>query len=166
MEEERCVCSPVLRCVVDCRDAPISRFEVFWQPIMHLEVIWCEAEELRWGGCGMWVRINVGKWVFGGFSSHASVPDSSLMALVFASSALFNMEMHVTRHIRKMPLFWLKPSSATDKESTSHTHTAHVCFHRWMDFFFLALIVPVMTWRIPEWTDVFFCFFFFFKSYR
>lgn len=44
--------------------APISRFEVFWQPIMHLEVIWCEAEELGWGGCGMWVRISEGECVF------------------------------------------------------------------------------------------------------
>lgn len=129
--------------VLSTAGAPISRFEVFWQPIMHLEVIWCEAEELRWGGCGMWVRTSVGKWIFGemlmkrrwgGSSSCAAVPDSSLMVLVFASAALLNAGMHVHRHITQMSLFGLKPSSVPDKERVSHTHTAHMCLNMWSVF--------------------------------
>lgn len=110
-------------CVAQSLDEPvISRLEVVWQPKMHL---WSESfgVKLRWGGCGMWVTICVGKWGFrkmlmkprrGGFSSCAAVPESSL---TFASPGLLKAETHVRRHVTQTALFRFKAGSVADKES-------------------------------------------------
>lgn len=149
---------------------PFHAFEVFPRPIMHLEVVWREAEEHSLRGdvrCGSdWC---VGKCVFGAmlmvFSSCASSYGACFVLGFLAPPSCLHMEMRARSRVTQTPLFWLPPSSVTDKESVSHTHTdsmcvfTHVkCFHRWMIsfFIFLALIVPV---RIPDLADVFVCFF-------
>lgn len=144
-------------CVAQSLDVlllPFHAFEVFPRPIMHLEVVWCEAEEhsVR-GGCAMWVRLMRGEVCFGGdadgfFVLRLRCLTALLMVLVLfwgflAPPACLDMEMRAHSHVTQTPLFWLPPSSVTDKESVSHTHTDSVCmfehvkcFHKRMISFF------------------------------
>lgn len=131
-------------CVAQSLDVllqPFHAFEVFPRPIMHLEVVWCEAEEhsVRGGrGCAMWVRLMRGEVCFRGdaagfFILRLRCPTALLMVLVLfwlflAPPACLDMEMrahgHVTHNAFVLACTQLRHRQ---RERVSHTHTQTAC---------------------------------------
>lgn len=131
-------------CVAQSLDVlllPFHAFEVFPRPIMHLEVIWCEAEEhsVRGGrGCAMWVRLMRREVCFRGdaagfFVLHLRCLTALLLVLVLfrlflAPPACLHMEMrahgHVTHNAFVLASTQLRHRQ---RERVSHTHTDSVC---------------------------------------
>lgn len=128
-------------CVAQSLDVllqPFHAFEVFPRPIMHLEVVWCEAEEhsVRGGrGCAMWVRLMRGEVCFRGDAAGffilrlSSAYGACFVLAVFGTTRLprYGDASTRSRHTQRLCFGFHPAPSQTKRACLTHTHTQTAC---------------------------------------